>query len=162
MFLDKGALARHRRSVRVQALEKKVASVLRLSKQGLSRLRSFLRNPIRGLASLLRSARRWIWSSEETRFYRAEANAAGSADSEIRRDSLRDLLCYEPAGRDSRSKQEFLSDSLAAIESGVHCYSLVRNNMIVSCAWVTTVATKAPINESTAQPRISPTISSDL
>ncbi|MGA8874386.1 MAG: GNAT family N-acetyltransferase, partial [Candidatus Korobacteraceae bacterium] len=89
VFLDKVALVRHRRSVRVQALEKKVASVLRLSKQGLSRLRSFLQNPIRGLASLLRSARRWMWSSEETRFYRAEANAAGSADSEIRRDHLR-------------------------------------------------------------------------
>ena len=147
VFLDKGALARHRRSVRVQALEKKVASVLRLSKQGLSRLRSFLQNPIRGLASLLRSARRWMWSSEETRFYRAEANAAGSADSEIRRDHLRDLLCYEPAGRDSRSKQEFLSDSLAAVESGVQFYSIVRNNMIVSCAWVTNVATKAPINK---------------
>ena len=88
-----------------------------------------------------------MWSSEETRFYRAEANAAESPDSGIQRDSLRDLLCYEPAGRDSRSKQEFLSESLAAIESGVHCYSIVRNNMIVSCAWVTNVATKAPINK---------------
>ncbi len=147
VFLDQGAVARHRRSVRVQALEKKVASVLRLSKQGLSRLRSFLRNPIRGLASLLRSARKWIWSSEETRFYRAETNATESADSEIRRDHLRDLLCYQPAGRDSRSKQEFLSESLSAIESGVPCYSLVRNNMLVSCAWVAIVTSKAAFTE---------------
>jgi len=147
VFLSREALVRHRRSVRVQALEKKVASVLQLNKQGLSRLRAFLRHPIRGLASLWRSARRWIWSSEETRFYRAEANATGSADPEVRRDHLRDLLCYEPAERASRSKQEFLSDSLAAIESGVHCYSLVRNDMLVNCAWVATPTSKVAFTE---------------
>ena len=143
LFLDKGALAGHRRSVGVQAFEKKVASILRLNKQGLSRLRSFLRNPIRELASLLSAARKWIWSSEETRFYRAEANIGGGADSAIQRDSLRDLLYYEKAQPESRSKREFLSDGLAAIESGVHVYSLVREDVLVNCAWVAASTSKA-------------------
>jgi hypothetical protein len=147
VFLDKGALAGHRRSVRVQALEKKLAGILRLNKQGLSRLRSFLRNPIRQLASLLSSARKWIWSSEETRFYRAEANAGGGADSGIQRDSLRDLLYYEKAQPDSHAKREFLSNGLYAIEAGVHVYSLVREDALVNCAWVAASTGKALPNE---------------
>lgn len=147
VFLDKAALARHRRTMRVQALEKKVASVLRLNKQGLSSWRSFLRNPIRGLAALLRSARKWIGSSEETRFYRAEANVGGGADAEVHCDSLKDLLRYEPPDQNSRSRQEFLSRSLAAIESGVHIYSVMRNNMLVNCARVATPTSKAALTE---------------
>ena len=147
VFLDKGALAGHRRSVRVQALEKKIASILRLNKQGLSRLRSFLRNPIRELASLLSSARRWLWSSEETRFYRAEAGAIGAADPGIQRDSLRDLLYYDKAQQESRSKREFLSNGLYAIESGVHVYSMVREDVLVNCAWVAASTSKASANE---------------
>jgi len=147
VFLDKRALARHRRATRKQAFEKKIANTLRLNKQGLSRWRSLLRNPVRWLASVLSSARQWMWSSAETRFYRAETKAAGSDDPGITRDSLRDLLCYQPNGQDSRSKQEFLSDSLAAIESGVHFYSLVRNNQLVNCAWVADATSKAPLKE---------------
>jgi CelD/BcsL family acetyltransferase involved in cellulose biosynthesis len=147
LFLDKGALAGHRRSVRVQAFEKKVASVLRLNKQGLSRLRSLVRNPIRELVLLLSSARKWIWSSEETRFYRAEGGAVGAADLGIQRDSLRDLLYYEKAQADLRSKREFLSNGLAALESGVHVYSLVREKVLVNCAWVAASTSKAPAND---------------
>lgn len=147
VFLDKKAFAGHRRSRRVQAFEKQVATILRLDKQGLSRLRSFLQNPIRRLGSLPSSLRKWIWSSEEMRFYRAEVNAVGSADSEIRRDNLRDLLCYEPAEPNSRSKQEFLSDSLTAIESGVHSYSHTRNDRLESCAWLAAATSKAPPRE---------------
>lgn len=147
VFLDKGALARHRRSMRVQAIEKKVAGILRLNKQGASTLRALLRNPIGELASLLSSARKWIWSSEETRFYRAGANTAGSADSETRRDHLRDLLCYQPPDQNSGSRQEFLSKSLAAIESGVRVYSRIRNDGSVNCAWVAAATSNAPLGE---------------
>lgn len=139
VFLDKESLARHRRSVRVQALEKKAAGVLRLNKQGLSRWRSFLRSP----ASLLGAAKKWIGSSEETRFYRAEGGDSGSADSEVRRDSLRDLLRYEPTGQNSRSKREFLSEGLSAIEAGIHVYSLVRGNTLAGCAWLAAANGKA-------------------
>lgn len=142
VFLDKRALARHRSSLRVQAIEKKLAGTLRLNKQGLSRLRSLVRNPLRELASLMSSARKWISSSEETRFYRAEASVAGSVDPGIQRDSLRDLLGYESGEKESRSKREFLSDGLYAIEAGVHVYSLVRNGVLVNCAWVANSASK--------------------
>jgi len=147
VFLDKKALAAHRRSLRLQAFEKKVAGTLRLNKQGLSRLRSFLRNPIRWLGWLLSSVRRWVWSSEETRFYRAQANAGSTAESEAHRDCLRDLLCYEPGGPRCRSKQEFLSESLTAIEAGVRFYSQARNGTLVSRAWVATSTSKAPLGE---------------
>lgn len=82
------------------------------------------------------------------RFYRAETNVAqGPCDAEVRRNSLRDLLCYEPIDRSWRSKQEFLRDAISKIEAGVHGYSIIQGDVLVNCAWLTPRTGKSFVTE---------------
>ena len=82
------------------------------------------------------------------RFYQADGNVAqGPCDVEVGRNRLRDLLCYEPADQGCRSKQEFLRDAIARIESGVHAYSVIHGDVLVNFAWLTSVISKSFVTE---------------
>jgi len=148
MFLDWKAWALHSIASVVRSVAKRIAGVFHLDKERLSRWQSSADNPIRSLRSLFKSVRDRIWSSSEIRFYRAETNAAqGPCDAEVRRNSLRDLLRYEPVDRSCRSRREFLRDAIARIESGLQAYSVVRGDVLVNYAWCTSVIGKSFVTE---------------
>ena len=148
IFLDKRLWILHNIAASIRSFLKRIAGVLHLDKEQLSRWRSAANHPIRSLGSLFRSIKNHIWSSTEIRLYRAEVNVAqGPCDAEVRRNSLRDLLCYEPVDRDCRSRQEFLRDAIARIESGVHSYSIVHGKVLVNCAWLTPQTGKSLVTE---------------
>ena len=82
------------------------------------------------------------------RFYRVEAAKVEPSDvKNARKDSLHDLLLYEPADQGERSKQNFLSDVMTRIESGVHSYSVVRDNRLVHYGWLTDRSAQSFITE---------------
>ncbi len=152
VFLDSKALASHRMSNALRRVSKAVARVLRLDRDRVSRLSSLAKraiaNPFRALRSLGRLAKRRIWSSTEMRFYRIEAaQVEPSAANIARRDNLHDLLCYEPADQSERSKQSFLSDVMTRIESGIHSYTVVRDNRLVHYGWLTERSKQSFITE---------------
>jgi CelD/BcsL family acetyltransferase involved in cellulose biosynthesis/GNAT superfamily N-acetyltransferase len=148
IFLDGKAWTRHRVTSRLRSIAKRMVSILHLDKEKLARWQSAGNHPIRSLRSLLRSIKNRIWSSTEMRFYRAETNVVDTLyDAGVRRNNLQHLLCYEPAGRGCRSKQEFLRDAIARIESGVHAYSVVRGDVLVNYAWLTSVIGKSFVTE---------------
>jgi CelD/BcsL family acetyltransferase involved in cellulose biosynthesis/GNAT superfamily N-acetyltransferase len=152
IFLDGKALASNRMSTITRRVSKAMARVLHLDRDRLLRLSSLAKraiaNPLRALRSLARSFKRRVWSSTEMRFYRMEAFLVKScANSIARKDSLRDLLCYEPADQGERSKQSFLSDVMTRIESGVHSYTVVRDNRLVHYGWLTDRSKQSFITE---------------
>jgi len=148
IFLDGKAWTRHRITSRLRSTAKRIVGILHLDKEKLSRWQSAAHYPIRSLRSLLRSIKKRIWSSTEMRFYQADANVPqGPCDAEVGRNSLRDLLCYEPADQGCRSKQEFLRDAIARIESGVHAYSVIHGDVLVNFAWLTSVISKSFVTE---------------
>jgi len=148
IFLDGKAWTRHRITSRLRSIAKRIVSILHLDKEKLSHWQSAANHPIRSLRSLLRSIKKRIWSSTEMRFYQADANVAqGPCDVEVGRNRLRDLLCYEPADRGCRSKQEFLRDAIGRIESGVHAYSVIHGDVLVNYAWLTSVIGKSFVTE---------------
>jgi len=145
IFLDGKAWTRHSIASTLRSVAKKIAGILHLDKENLSRWRS---HPIRSLRSLFRSVKDRVWSSTEMRFYRAKVNVVQTLrDEGVRRNNLRHLLCYEPFDRSYPSRQEFLRDAISRIESGVHAYSIVHGDMLVNCAWLTARTSKSFITD---------------
>ena len=137
IFLNSKAWALHSTTSSIRSVVKKLVGIFHLNKEKLSRWRSSVDNPIRSLLSLFRSIKDQIWSSTEVRFYRAGANIVeGSCEGEVRHNNLRDLLCYQSIGKNCRSRQDFLSDALAKVESGIHFYSIMSGDVLVSYAWL--------------------------
>lgn len=152
VFLDSKALASHRISSGLRRVSKSLARLLHLDRDRVSRLSSLaqraMASPFRALRSLARRLKQRIWSSTEMRFYRLEAAKVGSSPTnKARKDSLHDLLCYEPADRSERSKQSFLSDVMTRIESGVHSYTVVHDNQLVHYGWLTERSKQSFITE---------------
>ncbi len=148
IFLDSKAWTRHRITSRLRSIAKRMAGILHLDKEKLSRWQSAANHPIRSLRSSLRSIKDRIWSSTEMRFYRAETNVVETlCDAGVRRNNLQHLLCYDPPDRRCRSKQEFLRDAMARIESGVHAYSVIHGDVLVNYAWLTSVISKSFVTE---------------
>lgn len=152
VFLDPKALASHQRSNRTREMAKGIARVLHLDRDRIARLRALAgkaaSNPFRALRSLFRLLQRRIWSTSEMRFYRIEAAQVQKPPAATaRRDSLHDLLCYEPAERNDRSKQSFLSDVMNRIGAGVHSYTVVRDNRLVHYGWLTERSAQSFITE---------------
>ena len=102
------------------------------------------------LRAAVRSARSWTGELRETRLYihagpHLGTNAAGSAVP-ISRDSLEDLLAYEPvAGGPSR--RAFLSAALARIEEGQHVYTYAEGGRLRHYGWLA----EEPTDELTAR-----------
>jgi CelD/BcsL family acetyltransferase involved in cellulose biosynthesis/GNAT superfamily N-acetyltransferase len=152
VFLDGRALASHRMSGGLRRVSKAIARLLHLDRNRISRLSSLAKkamaSPFRALRSLARLAKRRVWSSTEMRFYRVEAAKVEPSDiKNARKDSLHDLLRYESADQGERSKQSFLSDAMTRIESGVHSYSVVRDNRLVHYGWLTERSAQSFITE---------------
>jgi len=148
IFLDGKAWARHRLASSFRSAAKRIAGILHLDKETMSRWRSYAAHPVRSLFSLSRSIKDWIWSSSEIRLYRASTNAVQTlCDAGVRRNNLRHLLCYQPVGPSCRSKEEFLRDAISKIESGAHSYSIVHDDVLVNYAWLTPRTTESFIPE---------------
>jgi predicted GNAT family acetyltransferase len=82
------------------------------------------------------------------RFYRIEAAQIEQPAATIaQKDSLNDLLCYEPADGSERSKQSLLSDVMNRIGAGVRSYTVVRDNRLVHYGWLTERSTQSFITE---------------
>ena len=81
------------------------------------------------------------------RFYRLEAKQVeqGAARS-ANRDSLHDLLSYRPVA-DERSRSNFLSHAMGRILSGVHSYSVVKDDQLVHYGWLTEKSAQSFITE---------------
>ena len=47
-----------------------------------------------------------------------------------------DLLLYRPAGKTRRSRTEFLKQALERLEAGDRSYTLVRDGVLLHCAWL--------------------------
>jgi CelD/BcsL family acetyltransferase involved in cellulose biosynthesis len=61
---------------------------------------------------------------------------AGSGLINIQKDNCKDLLDFDQ--QEVRySQQEFLSDAMHRFEEGAHCYSWVKDGVLLGCAWVT-------------------------
>ncbi|MGA2369829.1 MAG: GNAT family N-acetyltransferase [Candidatus Korobacteraceae bacterium] len=145
IFLDSKAWTRHNLASTVRSVGKKIAGILHLDKETLSRWRS---HPIRSLVSLFSSIKDRVWSSTEMRFYRAKANVVQTlCEAGVRRNNLRHLLSYEAVDRSSPSKQEFLRDAILRIDSGAHAYSTIHGDVLVNCGWVTPRTSKSFIPE---------------
>lgn len=152
IFLDSKALARHRMSTTARRVSKVMAIALHLDRDRVSRLvllaKRALADPFRALRSLARLAKRRMWSSTEMRFYRIDAAKVQPPPvANAQKDSLHDLLCYEPADPSERSKRSFLSDAMSRIESGVHPYTVVRDNRLVHYGWLTERSKQSFITE---------------
>lgn len=152
VFLDSKALALHRMSTIARRVSKVIAGALHLDHDRVSRLVSLakraLASPFRALRSLARLAKRRVWSTAEMRFYRIEAAKVEPAPvSNAQKDSLHALLSYEAADPSERSKQSFLSDVMTRVESGVHSYTVVRNNRLVHYGWLTERSKQSFITE---------------
>lgn len=148
VFLDRKTWVLHRIASTLRSIAKTIASILHLDKEKLSRWQSAAADPIRWLRSFFRSIKDRIWSSTEMRFYRAETSVVETpCDAEVRRNNLQHLLCYKPANRTGPSRQAFLRDALARIESGVHAYSVVRGDVLVNYAWLTSVIGRSLVTE---------------
>ena len=141
VFLSDKALRSHRVSAAGRSAAKSIARILHLDREHMARLRSIakkaLSHPFRAVRSLFRLLGRRLWSSTEMRLYRARAEDIDKlAPKNFQRDSIRDLLCYE-AGAEGRPRQSFLSDVMARLASGIHPYSMVRDNILVHYGWLT-------------------------
>ncbi len=147
IFLDRKAWVRHRIASSLRSAAKRIAGILHLDKKRLSRWRSFADDPIRALRSLFGSIRNRVWSSTEIRLYRAQTNRVPTSSDTMRRDSLPDLLKYEPADTGGPSKRDFLSGAMSNIESGLHSYSITDSEVLVSYGWLTSQIGKSYIPE---------------
>ncbi len=153
IFLRKKAFALYNIAAGLRRVAKAVADILHLDRETMVRWRSAAGkaagSPIRSLHSMFSSVVGRIWSSTEVRFYRLETKGVvqGACDCEVRRDILRDLLCYQPPDRSCRSKQEFLSDARSRIGAGVHCYSTTNSQLLVNYAWLSSRTSKSLIAE---------------
>jgi CelD/BcsL family acetyltransferase involved in cellulose biosynthesis/GNAT superfamily N-acetyltransferase len=151
VFLDGKALASNRATGAGRNALKAIARVLHLDRDRVSRLSSLakraLANPFRTLRALFRRAKKWAWASTEMRFYRVEAKQVEpSAARSANRDSLHDLLSYRP-GADDRSRSDFLSHALGRVLSGVHSYSVVKDDHLVHYGWLTEKSAPSFITE---------------
>ncbi len=142
IFLSKKATARHSIAASMRRVAKATALTLRLDRTKILRWRSSAgraaSSPIRSLQSLFSSIMGRIWSSTEMRLYRMETKnvVSGPMDDGVQRDSLRDLLCYEPVDRSCSSKQDFLREAMSKIESGAHAYSISDKDVLVNYGWL--------------------------
>ena len=152
VFLDGKALASHRMSSSMRRISKAIARALHLDRDRISQLSSLTKkavgNPLRAARSLFKRLKRWMWSSAEMRFYRIEAGKVEHSQATVaQKDSLHDLLAYQPADGSERSKQSFLSDVMTRIESGVRSYTVVRDNRLVHYGWLTERSAQSFITE---------------
>ena len=114
-----------------RSLAKTAAHALKLDKEQASRLRSLADDPMRAVGVFAK----WTSSSAETRIYAITTEVIQDpGDRKTRRDCLRDLLAYRAKEAGSQLRQEFLKNSLAAIESGAHFYSVVSDQNLLLCA----------------------------
>jgi hypothetical protein len=79
-----------------------------------------------------------IHSDTQLNFYQMDADEVTRIEADIRfnRDSLNDLLLYEPATPDAYSKFEFLRESFARFEAGGHVFTITKDNKLLHYAWL--------------------------
>ena len=153
VFFDARALARRQVGMRSRSYAKRAALALGLERANIARYESLLRkaasNPVRAARSIMHMLKRRVWGTTEMRFYRLRAGEISQqiGDPAIMRDSLRDLLCYEPAEAIQSSKQQFLRAAMSRIEAGRHVYTHVQEGRLVHYGWLTTREIKSLITE---------------
>jgi CelD/BcsL family acetyltransferase involved in cellulose biosynthesis/GNAT superfamily N-acetyltransferase len=111
--------------------------------------RRAMRNPARAALSIIRRLAQRLWSTTEMRFYRLQGGEIDcrSADKSIARNSVADLLQYQPAHGTDPSKQQFTSAALSRIVSGSHVYTYVADGRLVHFGWLNPVQKKSFITE---------------
>ncbi len=153
VFFDPKALAGQRIRMKSRSYARRVALALGLDREKTSRYQALLRkaasNPVRTARSVVRILKRRMWGVTEMRFYRLPASEITQRDGDpaIVRDSLSDLLCYEPAEPSQASKQQFLLAAMKRIEAGVHVYTHVQDGRLVHYGWLTPRESKSFITE---------------
>ena len=130
-------------------IKAKAGAMLKKARVSPSRLKGLAaklaRTRIRGAAgSLVRNTRAWIACRRELRFYSFDAGRAHEIEAAgpVRRDSLEDLLLYQPAEA-WLPREKLLSESLRRIEDGYHVYSLVEDRRLLHFGWLIERQTKS-------------------
>jgi Acetyltransferase (GNAT) domain len=68
-------------------------------------------------------------------YYKAETIEVTNHHPSIKRDSIDDLLRFQPVNS-SETRQKFLSKCLERIEAGKHVYTWVENGCLLCCSWL--------------------------
>lgn len=153
IFFDAKALARQKVVMKSRSYAKRAALALGFDRGDAARYQSLLRkatsNPLRTARSIVRMLKRRMWGTTEMRFYRLRASEISQEDGDpmIIRDSLSDLLCYEPAEASQASSQQFLLAAMKRIEAGAHVYTHVQDGRLVHYGWLTPRESKSFITE---------------
>ncbi|HYM33740.1 MAG TPA: GNAT family N-acetyltransferase, partial [Steroidobacteraceae bacterium] len=84
-----------------------------------------------------RTLRGWLASTEEFRVYRGDGTRAKSCsmDARLKRNSLNDLMSFEPDG--TKTRDAFLSEALMRLERGESVYTICIDNRLAQCSWMT-------------------------
>ena len=106
-------------------------------------------HPVRDAAGFLWSPGRWMGHRREVRLYSYEAVKVRGIDilTTIHRDSLEDLLGYEPAEM-WQSRQRFASTSLARLKAGQHVYTYVEEGRLLHYGWLAERPDQSLLSES--------------
>ncbi len=91
-----------------------------------------------------RNTRAWIACRRELRLYSFDASRANEIEAAgpVRRDSLEDLLLYQPA-ESWLPREKLLSEALRQIEDGNHVYSCAEDGRLLHFGWLIERQTKS-------------------
>lgn len=90
-----------------------------------------LRHPI----AMVRDMLGWVRSHRQIHVLACRPAREITAPSNVRRDCIADLLCYQPRASDP-SREAFLATAMARLEAGQHSYTVREGNRLIACAWL--------------------------
>jgi CelD/BcsL family acetyltransferase involved in cellulose biosynthesis/RimJ/RimL family protein N-acetyltransferase len=156
VFFSGKDLFSERARTKARSYARVVAHALRADRGKISRYSRLGRraalHPVRTVRSFLRILATRLWSNTEMRFYRLQIGELRElrdikSDESILRDSIQDLLRYEPEARTAQSKTHFVSEALSRIEGESHIYTHAHNGTLVHYGWLNPIQKKAFITE---------------
>jgi CelD/BcsL family acetyltransferase involved in cellulose biosynthesis len=95
-----------------------------------------------GFRNFLHSLREQMNASERALRYCPERPLASVASLKVSRNSLRDLMTFDPAGF-SMTRWEFFKIAMERMERSTNVYSYVRGGRLMACCWIRTESAAA-------------------
>jgi len=163
------ASRRHARGVRArEALRnrlKEFAGPLGITRERVERGRALLarargRPPLALAAAALRAGRRWAWSRDVMRLYRIDRSQwtedpTASRWTDIQKNRLEAFLRYSGSSR-WQSRQGLMIEATRRLEEGEHCYTIVRDGVLLHYAWLQLNPEAMTLSEIGAAQRLPP------
>jgi CelD/BcsL family acetyltransferase involved in cellulose biosynthesis/GNAT superfamily N-acetyltransferase len=155
VFFSRKDLLRDRARASVLSAARTFARAVKLDRRRVSRYVRFGRravwHPVSTIRAGLRILGSRLWSRTEIRLYRLGTgeipNLDGPVDQSIARDSIQDLLRYQPETRTALSRVQFASEALSRIEAEAHVYTCVQDGALAHYGWLNPVQQKSLITE---------------